>query len=282
MPTNTPNKVKYGLKNAHYALLTIAEDGTVTYGKPIPIPGSVSLTMAAQGDTSTFYADNMAYFVTAANDGYSGTFEVALIPDQFRQDVLHETMDEAAQVLVENINNQTSPFALLFEFDGDKKAIRHVLYNCTCTRPSVSGGTTNNTKEPSTETMNLTASPLPNGNTKARTTVDTPAAQYAGWYDAVWQPLGKLVVTSAAGASSGMTALTVAPELSSGNSYKYQTSASVTLPAYGQVLSVGWTDWDGSEEITATTGQQIAVVEVNADNQAMAGGVATVTANAGG
>lgn len=282
MPTNTPNKVKYGLKNAHYALLTIAEDGTVTYGKPIPIPGSVSLTMDAQGDTSTFYADNMAYFVTAANDGYSGTFEVALIPDQFRQDVLHETMDEAAQVLVENINNQTSPFALLFEFDGDKKAIRHVLYNCTCTRPSVSGGTTNNTKEPSTETMNLTASPLPNGNTKARTTVDTPAAQYAGWYDAVWQPLGKLVVTSAAGASSGMTALTVAPELSSGNSYKYQTSASVTLPAYGQVLSVGWTDRDGSEEITATTGQQIAVVEVNADNQAMAGGVATVTANAGG
>lgn len=282
MPTNTPNKVKYGLKNAHYALLTIAEDGTVTYGKPIPIPGSVSLTMDAQGDTSTFYADNMAYFVTAANDGYSGTFEVALIPDQFRQDVLHETMDEAAQVLVENINNQTSPFALLFEFDGDKKATRHVLYNCTCTRPSVSGGTTNNTKEPSTETMNLTASPLPNGNTKARTTVDTPAAQYAGWYDAVWQPLGKLVVTSAAGASSGMTALTVAPELSSGNSYKYQTSASVTLPAYGQVLSVGWTDWDGSEEITATTGQQIAVVEVNADNQAMSGGVATVTANAGG
>lgn len=282
MPTNTPNKVKYGLKNAHYALLTIAEDGTVTYGKPIPIPGSVSLTMDAQGNTSTFYADNMAYFVTAANDGYSGTFEVALIPDQFRQDVLHETMDEAAQVLVENINNQTSPFALLFEFDGDKKATRHVLYNCTCTRPSVSGGTTTNTKEPSTETMNLTASPLPNGNTKARTTVDTPAAQYAGWYDAVWQPLGELVVTSAAGATSGKTALTVAPELTSGNSYKYQTSASVTLPAYGQVLSEGWPDWDGSEEITATTGQQIAVVEVNADKQAMAGGVAKVTANAGG
>ena len=237
MPTNTPNKVKYGLKNAHYALLTIAEDGTVTYGKPIPIPGSVSLTMDAQGDTSTFYADNMAYFVTAANDGYSGTFEVALIPDQFRQDVLHETMDEAAQVLVENINNQTSPFALLFEFDGDKKVTRHVLYNCTCTRPSVSGGTTTNTKEPSTETMNLTASPLPNGNTKARTTVDTPAAQYAGWYDAVWQPLGELVVTSAAGATSGKTALTVAPELTRGNSYKYQTSAFVALPAYGQVLS---------------------------------------------
>ena len=281
MPTNTPNKVKYGLKNAHYALLTIGEDGTVTFGKPVPIPGSVNLTMDAQGETSTFYADDMAYFVTAANDGYSGTFEVALIPDQFRQDVLHESLDEAAQVLVENINNQTSPFALLFEFTGDKKGIRHVLYNCTCTRPSVSGGTTTNTKEPATETMNLTASPLPSGNTKARTTVDTPAAQYAGWYDAVWQPLGQLVVTSAASATSGKTALTVAPELTSGNSYKYQTGASVQLPAYGETVGGGWTDWDGSEEITATTGQQIAVVEVNAQDQAVAGGVATVTANGG-
>ena len=281
MPTNTPNKVKYGLKNAHYALLTIGEDGTVTFGKPVHIPGSVNLTMDAQGETSTFYADDMAYFVTAANDGYSGTFEVALIPDQFRQDVLHESLDEAAQVLVENINNQTSPFALLFEFTGDKKGIRHVLYNCTCTRPSVSGGTTTNTKDPATETMNLTASPLPSGNTKARTTVDTPAAQYAGWYDAVWQPLGQLVVTSAAGTESGKTALTVAPELTGGNSYKYQTGASVQLPAYGETVGGGWTDWDGSEEITATTGQQIAVVEVNAQDQAVAGGVATVTANGG-
>ena len=281
MPTNTPNKVKYGLKNAHYALLTIGEDGTVTFGKPVHIPGSVNLTMDAQGETSTFYADDMAYFVTAANDGYSGTFEVALIPDQFRQDVLHESLDEAAQVLVENINNQTSPFALLFEFTGDKKGIRHVLYNCTCTRPSVSGGTTTNTKDPATETMNLTASPLPSGNTKARTTVDTPAAQYAGWYDAVWQPLGQLVVTSAAGTESGKTALTVAPELTRGYSYKYQTGASVQLPASGETVGGGWTDWDGSEEITATTGQQIAVVEVNAQDQAVAGGVATVTANGG-
>ena len=196
MPTNTPNKVKYGLKNAHYARLTIGEDGTVTYGKPIAIPGSVTLTMDAQGDTSTFYADNMAYFVTAANDGYSGTFEVALIPDQFRQDVLHETMDEAAQVLVENINNQTSPFALLFEFDGDQRAIRRCLYNCTCTRPSIESETTEETVEPGTETLSITNSPRSDGLVKAQTGPDTDAETYAGWYSNVYTP-----VTSAEEAS---------------------------------------------------------------------------------
>ena len=281
MPTNTPNKVKYGLKNAHYALLTINEDGSVSFGTPVPIPGSVSLTMDAQGETSTFYADNMAYYVTATNGGYSGSFEVALIPDSFRTSVLGETLDAEAQVLVENVNNQTSPFALMFEFQGDQKAIRHILYNCTCTRPSVSGSTTTNTSEPTTETMTLTASPLPNGVTKARTTMTTPDIQYAAWYDAVWKPLGALVVTSEAGAESGKTKLTVAPAKAAGNTYKTKTGESVELPTYGENVSAGWTEWDGAEEITATTGQQIAVIEVNAFSQAIAGGIATVTANGG-
>lgn len=281
MPTNTPNKVKYGLKNAHYALLTINEDGSVSFGTPVPIPGSVSLTMDAQGETSTFYADNMAYYVTATNGGYSGSFEVALIPDSFRTSVLGETLDAEAQVLVENVNNQTSPFALMFEFQGDQKAIRHILYNCTCTRPSVSGSTTTNTTEPTTETMTLTASPLPNGVTKARTTMTTPDIQYAAWYDAVWQPLGSLVVTSEAGATSGTTKITVAPALTEGNSYMYQVGASVELPAYGETLTTPWTEWNGTEDITATNGQKIAVVEVNSTDQALSGGTATVTANGG-
>ena len=188
MPTNKANKVKFGLKNVHYALLTVGEDGAVTYAAPVPIPGAVSLSMEAQGDTSTFYADDMAYYVTAANDGYSGDLEIALIPDSYRKDVLGETEDETDKIMVENVSAEPKPHALLFEFAGDQKATRHVLYNCAATRPGLTSSTTNKSKEPATEKISLTASPLANGNIKAKTTPDTPDGKYNNWYQTVWQP----------------------------------------------------------------------------------------------
>ena len=188
MPTNKANKVKFGLKNVHYALLTTGDDGAVSFETPVAIPGAVNLSLDAQGEPSTFYADDIAYYVTAANDGYSGTLEIALIPDSFRKDVLQDTEDQTDKVLIENVSAESKPFALLFEFAGDQKAVRHVLYNCSATRPGLTGATTTNTKEPTTESMTITASPLSNGNVKAKTTPDTPDAKYNAWYQSVWQP----------------------------------------------------------------------------------------------
>ena len=124
------NKVKYNLKNAHYALLDIAQDGTISYGNPIPIPGAVSIGLDANGEPENFYADGIAYYVINNNMGYDGDLELALIPESFRIDVLRETLDEN-NVLIENSSAEIHPFALLFEFDGDIRHIRHVLYNCS-------------------------------------------------------------------------------------------------------------------------------------------------------
>lgn len=89
--------------------------------------------------------------------------------------------------------------------------------------------------------------------------------------------LGELTITTAAGTTTGKTKVTVKPTKAGGNSYKYKTGASVNLPAYNQDCSSGYTDWDGTAEITATNGQKLLVVEVTADNKARAAGIGTVT-----
>lgn len=182
------NKVKFGLSNVHYALLTTDETGAVSFGVPKPIPGAVNLNMAPQGDTNSFYADNVAYYVAVANSGYQGDLEIALIPDGFAQEVLGESLDETDQVLMESSAVETKPFALLFEFTGDQHAVRHVMYNCTAARPNVTGATTTNAKEPQTSSLTLTAAALADGGVKAKTTANTPDSVYNAWYTNVWRP----------------------------------------------------------------------------------------------
>lgn len=115
---------------------------------------------------------------------------------------------------------------------------------------------------------------------EATFTTEAQAETYIKYLLGVSTTLGTLTVQSAAGSSSGETSITVNPPASEGNTYVYQTGSTVTLPTYGQTMS-GWSTWDGSSDIAATTGNEIGIVEVNASNQAVAAGKTTVTANAG-
>ena len=182
------NKVKYNLKNVHAAKLTKGDDGNFTYDTPQAIPGAVSISLEAEGDSSPFYADGIVYFRSTANNGYSGDLEIALIPEWFRTEILQEVKDNNG-VLVEHSDvTESVYFALLFEFDGDIKAIRHVLYNCTASRPSIESETKEETIEPGTETLSLTADPREDGLVKSRTGDDTTDSVYRNWYQAVYVP----------------------------------------------------------------------------------------------
>ena len=183
------NKVKYNLKNVHAAKLTKGEDGSYTYETPKAIPGAVSISLDAEGDSSPFYADGIVYFRSVSNNGYSGDLEIALIPEWFRTDILKEELDKNG-VLVENSNiTETEKFALLFEFDGDINKIRHVLYNCSAARPTIESSTTEEEIEVKTETLSIKASPLQDGLVKARTSSTTSQEAYDNWYKSVYTPV---------------------------------------------------------------------------------------------
>ena len=55
------NKIKFGLKNVHYAVVT-ETDGEITYDTPKPIRGAVNLTLDAAGESVQFYADDSVYY----------------------------------------------------------------------------------------------------------------------------------------------------------------------------------------------------------------------------
>lgn len=186
------NKIKYGLKNVYYAVATIAADGSATYDTPVAFPGAVSLSLDPQGENTPFYADNIVYWVGVANTGYEGDLEIARVIDDFKTDVLGYQTDNKG-VLVEDANANAVHFALLFQFEGDVKATRHVMYNCTATRPGASGSTKEDTVEPETESVTITATTIYNASydtdiVKAETNETTDTTTYSGWFEAVYTP----------------------------------------------------------------------------------------------
>lgn len=185
---NKKNKVKFNICNVHYALITVDDDGDVTFGTPVAMPGAVSLSLEPNGEPSNFYADGYAYYTISNNMGYEGDLELAMVPESFRTDVLKESLDDNS-VLVESANVETANFALLFEFDGDVKKIRHVLYNCSAARPNIESATNEEEIEVQTETLAITAAPLANGYVKARTGDSTTDTVYTGWYSSVYMPM---------------------------------------------------------------------------------------------
>lgn len=190
--SGTTNKIKYGLKNVYYAVATIAADNTATFGTPVPIPGAVNLSMEPQGERSVFNADNVEYFVSASNNGYEGDLEIALVPEDFETDIFG-AVEDTKNVLFEDTDAPTVHFALLFQFEGDVKATKHVFYNCTATRANVEGETKGENVEPKTETLSLAAKPVHFANInknvcKGRTKEDTDTTTYNGWFEAVYTP----------------------------------------------------------------------------------------------
>lgn len=186
------NKVKFGLSKAYYA---VYDDESKQFGAPKPLPGAKSLSINAEGDESTVYADNIAWFTQSANAGYSGSLEIMEIPEAAYIDLLGQEKDSNG-VLVEGSDDLQKTFALLFEIAGDQNNRRNAFYNCTLSRPSTEANTKEDTINPDTDTLNIRMLPRSvdwGEDTKnlvkaVCTDAEETKAQYDAWYTQVYMP----------------------------------------------------------------------------------------------
>ena len=99
------------------------------------------------------------------------------------------------------------------------------------------------------------------------------------FYSAEGDGLKTIGVTSFESSTAGKTAITINYTPSSSESLKYKLGSARADVDYEDVLSSGWTSWNGSDDITATTGQYITIAAVTtSNNKAQAVGSCMVTA----
>ena len=183
------NKVKFGLSNCYMAPITAVSSSNVyTYGTPIAVPGAVNLSLDPAGDTDDFYADNVIYFSSTANQGYEGDLEIAMIPDAIRTSILGETVDSNG-AYVETSADKAVGFAFGFQINGDTENRKFWYYNCSVTRPTTSSGTIEATITPNTDTLTIKAMPRL-GDNKVRVFMektDDNTTAYNSFFTAVYE-----------------------------------------------------------------------------------------------
>jgi phi13 family phage major tail protein len=172
-------------------------DGTVTwtyisadsgYGIPIMIPGANSLDISTEGKSTTEYRDNGPYYSSYPNGGYSGTLQVARLPEEVMTAVYGWYIDTGGKV-VEVADAKAKNVALLYEIEGDGDGERYAFYNVAMGRPSSKESTTSDSISLVDQSIDVTMSQTTlNGKKVIKSHCTADGSDYASWYDAVQIP----------------------------------------------------------------------------------------------
>lgn len=190
------NKVRFGISNLHIAFF--AEDSAPKAPKwdaPIHVPGAVGFTPEPQSGQYTFRADNMAYYTTLDSDNYTGSLELALIPDAILAEMFGWVLDDLGGLLQVQ-GGEKKNFALMGQFEGDKSGRRFVYYNVTASIPAEQGTTKAETVTAQTQTMSIAMNPIELDEARIGTKYALPydasaegnAEVYNNFFDEVYIP----------------------------------------------------------------------------------------------
>lgn len=197
--------VQFGIKDLTVWPMTESTDSqtgvvSMTYGDPVKIPGTTKIQLDPAGsEPAIFYADDSAYFVPAAkSQGYTGSFDNAMIPEQIKT-ALMSFIKDANGNLVETDTNEVKYFALAFAKETNDGDLRFVFFKCCFSnRISITGDTTTDTQTPETQNAPLKIVPTAKkytlggnsvsvvGNYSSESTLST---SYNAWFTTPQEPV---------------------------------------------------------------------------------------------
>lgn len=186
-----PNRVNWGLAASAWGKITTDAQGHDVYGTPTMFLGNRQVNWDPAGDMVKVFADGTVIYTGRQNSGYTGSLELTNLDDDFAAWVLSESVD-SKNVQFEEQEPTVNRFYLLWEWVQDAKNTRHVMYNITASRPSMSATTAGDgdSKTAQYRTLNLTAIPREDGIVKASTRVDVDSTVYENWFASAYVPTG--------------------------------------------------------------------------------------------
>ncbi|MHB1153565.1 MAG: major tail protein [Eubacteriales bacterium] len=265
-----------------YNKLTITQDALGNDIETLAVAGAaigkaINATVQLTTSRAQQYADNGEGEIINEYTGGTVTIGVDEITLPVKADMMGNTITDGELVTAEGDIAPYLRFGYLTE--GITNKVKHYLGNVFMKSSFAPGSESYQTRGQNSAFQTDTVSGMLSKNSakqfKKEKSFTTEAAARA-YINSFLNILENIIVSSAAGAT-GKTAITVNPgKLVTAHTYVSKTAASVDLPVYGAVLSAGWTAWDGTAEITATTGHEIVIAEIDAASKAVACGKATV------
>lgn len=258
------------------------------YGEPFACGKAIGITVTPSFAEASLYADDIQAEYDKEFKYADVTLNTSTLPLEAHERMFgHKIGGNSESEINYNANDEQSYVGMGWisseKIDGKRKYVGNFLNKAKFSEPSEDYSTKGDNIEYKTPSISGRALALDNGDWKKADSFETEKEAVAYVYKLFGKELKPLTVKSAEGQTTGKTKLTMTPAKEGENTYFYRTGAKVTPPAYNDLCdgTMGWTAWDGTEEIAAKTGDKLIIVEVTAqEHLARSVGEATVTAKA--
>lgn len=180
-------KALFNIKRLQISKLT-ESNGTYTYGTPIQIPGTVSLSMDIDQSIELVYADGVAYVAVPGAVSTTGTLENYFIPTTVLTQIYRYVVSSNGEYL--ETDDQPYSFGMQFACDNDEgDEVYFTYYNVSSTKPGINLQTKESSTTINPQSVDLTASPITVGTKQVVKSFATKdATNYSTYFTAITVP----------------------------------------------------------------------------------------------